>query len=89
MTKFPNYVSIFKSTGFSSQRYGNCQICDKHVSDVWTLQSFNRGISGKLPWTCRCRCGHQRCLESHIRALGLEVPQEPITLPASDYALES
>ena len=85
--EFPNYVSIFKSTGKNSHYYGPCQFCGEHVSEVWTLHTFDRGIDNSLPWTCRASFGHRRCLEAHIQALGLTVPSEPILAPAAKPAI--
>lgn len=40
-----------KSTGYSSERYGVCEVCEQHVSEVWL-----RAIGGKYAF------GHRECI---------------------------
>lgn len=61
-----------RSTGFSSHRYGPCEVCHKHASEVF-IQSEERsyevyadepGFPG-VGWTidgCRMLFGHEQCL---------------------------
>lgn len=35
-----------KSTGFSSERYGVCEVCEKHVSEVWLRRIGTRSAFG-------------------------------------------
>ena len=46
-----------KSTGFSSARYGACEICDAHVPDVW-IGTKDGGYLHVF--------GHEACVKSHI-----------------------
>ena len=57
------------STGYSSERFGLCEICNKHVSDVFHQvegRQYKSG-SGKKGWTrfnCHSLYGHKDCLIS-------------------------
>jgi hypothetical protein len=49
------------STGYSSARYGTCEVCNTHVADVW----IGTGDDGYLH-----AFGHETCVK---RAIGMEV----------------
>ena len=59
------------STGYSSDKYGNCEVCGKHVSEVFSQseeQYYTIERNGKMiheGWT-KCGCsdyfGHKECL---------------------------
>lgn len=57
-----------KSTGHSSDRYGKCEVCDQHASEVFVLSSYmlyERKRSGDFGWTHGFMLfGHAECLKS-------------------------
>lgn len=62
------YVYEISSTEQSSNHYGNCEVCGKHVSEVF-YQTENRKyfnpIANKQSLTshqCKNLFGHQECL---------------------------
>lgn len=61
------------STEEPSQKYGNCDICGKHTTEVFhqteERQYFNP-ITQQTSWTknnCHDLFGHKECLESNRR----------------------
>lgn len=61
------------STGHSSARYGPCEICDTHVSEVF-IQTEQRQFSvpgvvenGWTGYQCFTHFGHESCLKSKQR----------------------
>lgn len=71
---FPQYRYRLTSTGYSSSRYGNCAVCDKHTSEVFIQieeRFYTIASIGHSGWTqngCFTLFGHQECLESKQRA---------------------
>lgn len=70
----PKYRYQLYSTGESSSKYGNCEVCGKYASEVW-YQSEERtyeplpGEKGPF-WTwegCRSWFWHKKCLVSKQR----------------------
>lgn len=47
----------FKSTGFSSARFGACDSCGTHVADTW-IGTWNNGLSYVF--------GHETCVRLHV-----------------------
>lgn len=80
------YRYFLKSTNESSAKFGECQVCHKHASEVY-IQSEQRSFVadeidnqqagvpvGTILWTfagCKTSLGHKECLES-IRREGNE-----------------
>lgn len=64
---------VFKSTGFSSQRFGPCEVCNKKTSEVWT---FHRLSKGHPPSQLRSRVtyGCHACLSDLIAKEGFPKP---------------
>ncbi len=61
------YRYRIKNTGFSSQRYGPCEVCRKPVSEVhYQVEEQECAIDGEDPfWTthdCTNLFGHESCL---------------------------
>ncbi len=54
------------NTNQSSSYYGNCEICNKHVSEVYTQSHENKVIiEGKVHWIyIGDAFGHEKCLLS-------------------------
>lgn len=66
-----NYRYKISSTGGNSQKYGNCEICGEHATEVFS-QSEERQFTfeGKEHWTnhkCNSYFGHEECLISKRR----------------------
>ena len=61
------------STEESSNKYGNCDICGKHATEVFYQREEKEYINPitKLPSTTKYNCrnyfGHKECLESKQR----------------------
>ena len=56
----PKYRYKITSTGASSEKYGNCEICDKFVSDVHAMTRYRKTATGEaVEW---CVFGHESCL---------------------------
>jgi hypothetical protein len=57
-----------KAIGASSARYGNCEVCQKHVSDVYLQThetSYRNPITGATGWQYAGDAfGHEACLMS-------------------------
>jgi hypothetical protein len=65
------YRYRIKSTGESSAKYGACEVCGKHVSEVFyqVEEKFFRFPAGS-GWTqhdCRSYFGHRACLMDRRR----------------------
>lgn len=67
-----------KSTGHSSERYGVCEVCGQHASEVFHLTSYmlyerkGRGALNGFGWTCGIDLfGHADCLRA--RRIGAPV----------------
>lgn len=64
------YIYKLTSTGYSSARYGACEVCGKHASEVFIQSEKRRFIrhTGEAGWTehgCRGHLfGHRECLEA-------------------------
>jgi hypothetical protein len=62
-----------KSTGDSSARYGPCEVCGKHASEVfhqWEERAYDNDRGEHSGWSrhnCRDLWGHKECLESQRR----------------------
>lgn len=67
----PNYRYRIRSTGYSSARFGPCEICGKHVSDVHSqVEEVEYTWDGIKKWTryeCSNYFGHKECLEKQRR----------------------
>jgi len=50
------------STGFSSQRFGDCEQCHKHASEVYLLSGATYIMSGKVKTWAAC-FGHYDCMK--------------------------
>lgn len=69
------YRYNLKSTGASSAKYGNCEVCDKHASEVfyqteertYELPTFPANYSGWTGHGCFSYYGHEECLKSQQR----------------------
>jgi hypothetical protein len=69
------YRYCIKSTGGSSDKYGVCSVCGKHVTEVFNLieeRYYNIEKDNKIfeGWTknqCYDIFGHKECLESKQR----------------------
>lgn len=55
------------STGYSSARYGRCEVCHCEVSEVWHLW-VDEITDGRLKIVGEV-FGHEGCLKDHERAL--------------------
>jgi len=67
------YKYRIRSLGFSSERYGNCEICGKHCSEVFyqaESKKYKRDLpdgttkTGYTHHNCHDFFGHKECLES-------------------------
>lgn len=58
------YAYRLKSTGFSSQRYGNCECCDKPASEVFIQAEMRATESDSYTYHgCNSHTfGHRECL---------------------------
>lgn len=60
------YRYRIKSMGGTSQRYGNCEVCHKDVSDVhYQVEQQRYTVDGDTGYTehaCRGLFGHEACL---------------------------
>lgn len=65
------YKYKITSTGESSQKYGNCEICGKHATEVFSQSEERKYIfEGEEHWThhkCNSYFGHEECLISQRR----------------------
>ena len=66
--KAMEYNYSLTNTGQSSSRYGNCEVCREHCSEVWhQVETRNYQIGnyqGQTFGGCRDLWGHKECLES-------------------------
>lgn len=51
-----------KNTGYSSKRYGNCEVCNKHVSEVFYQVEEKQYKYGWTQSDCNNLYGHKECL---------------------------
>lgn len=55
------------NTQESSKKYGMCEVCGKHVSEVYhQVEEKQYNIDGKIGWTqhkCSNLFGHKECLK--------------------------
>jgi len=51
-----------KSTGFGSDKYGACEICKKHCSEVWLLSDIGSHHGGGI-------FGHKECLDKSVEKI--------------------
>lgn len=62
------YRYTLKSTGHSSAKFGLCEVCGKHVSEVFVqteMQFYEDEFgSGWTYYECEDYFGHERCLRS-------------------------
>jgi hypothetical protein len=64
------YTYRLSDTRYSSERYGVCEVCGEHASDVWYQvegRLFHSRKHGGVQIThheCRNAFGHKTCLES-------------------------
>jgi len=60
------YLYRLTNTNESSQKYGECEVCGKHVSEVFSQQEERSyQFEGRERWTqhkCHCLFGHKECL---------------------------
>lgn len=67
------YRYRLNSTGYSSTRYGLCEICSKYASEVFFQieeRKYYNGVRDEMSWTrnkCHSYFGHRECLESKQR----------------------
>lgn len=60
-----NYQYKLTSTGQSSQKYGNCEVCEKHVSEVfYQVESVEYEPGRFTYYECKNYFGHKVCLLS-------------------------
>jgi len=63
-----NYQYRLTSSNQSSQSYGNCEVCGKHVSEVFYQVESVEYEPGKLTYyECHNYFGHKDCLLSKRR----------------------
>ena len=64
----------------TSARYGPCEICRQHVSDMcYQMEEKRFSYGGQLHWTtyeCNSRFGHEQCLAGTRRENHTVVPLE-------------
>ncbi|MCL4296270.1 MAG: hypothetical protein KJ077_11100 [Anaerolineae bacterium] len=68
------YRYRLSSTGNSSAKYGPCEVCGKHASEVFSQSEEREYEPGQ--WTglgCHSYFGHKECLEGKRRGQGREV----------------
>lgn len=69
-----SYRYRLSSTGGSSSKYGLCEICGKHASEVFQQSEEQAYVDdGRIAWTqhgCRRLFGHEDCLIGHRRKDG-------------------
>ena len=81
----PKYRYRLSSTGYSSKRYGNCEVCGKYVSEVF-YQAEERAFTrpdGTQGWTqqkCVSKFGHKECLLKLRRNRRQEGNQAQLTI---------
>lgn len=56
------YQYKMKSTGHSSNKYGNCEVCDKHATEVFYQTEKRKCSGGWTRYMCRDLYGHKECL---------------------------
>lgn len=72
------YRYQIRSTGHSSSRYGNCEVCSQYCSDVfiqieeqqYTPTEDEKHLGKEVIWThygCQTIFGHEDCLKSKQR----------------------
>lgn len=66
------YRYRLKSIGNSSERYGPCEVCGKHCSEVWfqveERKYYNRERGEQFTQhECNSYFGHKECLEAKQR----------------------
>lgn len=81
----PLYRYRLRSTKHSSERYGACEVCQTHCSEVFTqieMRAYAQAQdeSGGIAWTyhqCRTTFGHRDCLTGlqHARTVETEAEQ--------------
>lgn len=65
------------NTGHSSAKFGNCEICRTHASEVWSQSEQRQYKPGR--WTyhqCTSLFGHRDCLEKQQREPRTEALEE-------------
>jgi hypothetical protein len=72
-TKPGTYRYTLRSTGHSSAKFGPCEVCIHHASEVFsqTEEVSYRRHDGTIGWTregCFDFFGHKACLESRQKA---------------------
>lgn len=55
------------NTGYSSSRYGLCEICNKHVSEVFHQIEEKKYSGGWTRHNCHNLYGHSKCLKAERR----------------------
>lgn len=71
----PQYRYIIKSTGASSSKYGSCEVCGNHATEVYhqleeqhyTIEHNDKKTEGWTKYECNDYFGHKECLESKRR----------------------
>jgi hypothetical protein len=64
LTNYPNHRYTLTSTGASSAKYGNCEVCGKPVSEVFQQTEEKRYENGWTRQGCHYLFGHKECLET-------------------------
>lgn len=64
------YVYRIRNTQASSQQFGACEMCGKHVSEVHyqvegRVYERHDGVLAVTHHRCRSLFGHRECLEAH------------------------
>ena len=59
------YVYRITNTGASSAKFGHCEVCGRHVSEVWHLVEGRIYAPDAMTYhKCRSVWGHRDCLEA-------------------------
>jgi hypothetical protein len=63
------YAYRMKSTGASSEKFGKCECCDKHVSEVFAMSEMRATADDRYTYAgCAVRIyGHRECLIARQR----------------------
>ncbi|MDY4127609.1 hypothetical protein [Peptostreptococcus porci] len=59
-----SYRYILKSTNESSKKYGVCEVCGKHVSEVYHQIEERKYTGGWTQHNCKNLFGHEECLKN-------------------------
>jgi hypothetical protein len=79
------YRYILTETGYSSSRFGPCEICGEHVSDEYIQREQRRcycSAKQRYYWTyngMRCHFGHKKCLQT-ARKIGVVLNKKRLSI---------